>query len=59
MALCSLLETLYLTRDVHWLEDNVDHMSLQALLFGRAAGAPLGQLRRARMFFDYQRRLTD
>ncbi len=54
----AVLESLYLTRNLHWLEDSIDHMSLQALLFGRA-GAPLGVLRRARMFFEFQRRLTD
>ena len=54
----AVLETLYLTRNVHWLEENIDHLSLQALLFGRA-GAPLGPLRRARMYFEFQRRLTD
>ena len=53
-----VLESLYLTRNVHWLEENVDHASLQALLFGRAA-PPLGPLRRARLYFDFQRRLTD
>ena len=36
----------------------MQHLSLQVLLFGRA-GAPLGPLRRARMYFEFQRRLTD
>ena len=31
-----VLETLYLTRNVHWLEEHIDLLSLQALLFGRA-----------------------
>jgi hypothetical protein len=57
-AVVVLLETLYLTRNLHWLEENIDHMSLQALLFGRA-GVPLGPWQRARLFFDFQRRLTD
>lgn len=56
--LVAVLETLYLTPNVQWLEENCDHMALQALLFD-AAGEPLGLLRRARLFFEFQRRLTD
>jgi hypothetical protein len=54
-----VLETMYLTRNLHCLEEHIDHMSLQALLFGRVAATPLGPLRRARLYFEFQRRLTD
>jgi hypothetical protein len=57
-AVLMILESLYLTRNVHWIEEQVDHMSLQALLFGRT-GVPLGPLGRARLYFEFQRRLTD
>ena len=52
----ALLETLFLTRPVSWLEDHVDYLSVQALLFQRASLSPF---QKTRLFFSFRTRITD
>ena len=52
----TVLEWLCLTRNVSWLEDHIDLLSLQALLFKRAA---LGVWAQTRVLYRHSRRLSD
>ena len=56
LLVLALLETLFLTRPVSWLEDHVDYLSVQALLFQRASLSPF---QKTRLFFSFRTRITD
>ena len=56
LLLLVILERLYMTRPVTWLEQHVDYLSCQALLF-RHTGLSL--LQQARLLYTYKRRITD
>ena len=49
-----LMETLMLTRNSSWLEDHVDYLCCQAVMFGRASSNLLSQ---AKLIFIRSRRL--
>ena len=51
-----ILERLFLTRDGSWLEQHIDYLSLQALLF---ADASLNVFQQTRLFFEHTKRLAD
>ena len=50
-----IMERLFLTRNASWLEDHIDYLSLQALLFKRAG---LSFLQQARLLFSHSKRIT-
>ena len=55
-VILTVLEWLCLTRNVSWLEEHIDLLSLQALLFKRAA---LGVWAQTRVMYMHSRRLAD
>ena len=57
IAFLAILERLHLTRPVSWLEEHIDYMSIQALLFARDRRMPL--LRQVQLFFSFRKRLSD
>ena len=56
LVILFILERLYLTRPVSWIEDHVDYLSLQALFF-RDAG--LSMMQQFRLLYTFKRRISD
>ena len=51
-----IMERLFLTRNGSWLEEHIDYLSLQALLF---QDGTLNVFQQTRMFFAHTKRLSD
>jgi hypothetical protein len=48
-----VLESLYLTRNVHWLEEHVDHLSVGATLLAGGAASRARRLRAHLRFYAF------
>ena len=51
-----ILERLHVTRPVSWLEDHVDYLSTQALLFEEKG---LSLFQQTKLLFEYRKRIAD
>ena len=56
LVILFILERLYLTRPVSWMEDHIDYLSCQALFF-RHSGLSL--LQQTKLLYSYKRRISD
>ena len=52
----AIMERLFLTRNANWLEEHIDYLSLNALMFEQQR-AGLGFVGQVRLFFRHTRRL--
>ena len=57
-VILAIMERLFLTRNSSWLEEHVDYLSLQALMFQQQR-AKLGFSGQVRLFFRHTRRLAE
>jgi hypothetical protein len=56
VVILAILERLHVTRPVSWLEDHVDYLSVQALLFEEKS---LSLFQQTRLLFEYRKRISD
>ena len=56
VIILAILERLHFTRPVSWLEDHVDYLSVQALLFEEKS---LSLFQQTRLMFEYRKRISD
>jgi hypothetical protein len=52
----AILERLCLTRNSNWLEEHIDYLSLQSLLFKQSTLGFVGQIK---VFFTFTKRISD
>ena len=56
IVLFVILERLHLTRPVSWLEEHIDYLSVQSLLFEEER---ISLYQQTRLLFEYRHRITD
>jgi hypothetical protein len=56
IVILAILERLHVTRSVYWLEEHIDYMSTQALLFQHVG---LSFYQQTKLFNAYRKRICD